>query len=304
MLSEISKVDDFCGLKAMFWTFFPIGIALFLFDQFPHPVIFILSWLILSNRMLAMYALLHDALHYLLFSNRRINDGVAQLFLAFPLGISLKQMRALHLAHHQHLHSDKDPEGVHKQYAEFQFPMTLSFFLKIALLDLTGLHWAYYRGKKMWMGFRTNTGWTNQVIQLVQPILMLAAWVVLWIRFPHAAGVLGLWCFAYVSGFQFLNRIRLSTEHFLLREGNAFGTRSVITGPISRWIFSPGNLGYHTEHHLYPKVPAYRLPLLHRQLIQSEVYRKGAEIHRSYRELWERFITRTSDAAFFSNPVK
>ena len=48
-----------------------------------------------------------------------------------------------------------------------------------------------------------------------------------------------------------------------------------------RWFF-PHHVNYHVEHHLFPAVPHYRLPELHRELAERGIL-EGAEI----RDLFE-----------------
>jgi fatty acid desaturase len=49
-----------------------------------------------------------------------------------------------------------------------------------------------------------------------------------------------------------------------------------------RLIFCPGNVNYHLAHHLFPSVPFFNLPRLHRRLMQEEVFRERAHITVGY----------------------
>jgi fatty acid desaturase len=46
---------------------------------------------------------------------------------------------------------------------------------------------------------------------------------------------------------------------------------------LGRALLFPHHVNYHLEHHLYPAVPHYRLPELHR-LLQSKGVLDGAEV--------------------------
>jgi fatty acid desaturase len=46
---------------------------------------------------------------------------------------------------------------------------------------------------------------------------------------------------------------------------------------LGRAVLFPHHVNYHLEHHLYPAVPHYRLPALHR-LLQSKGVLEGAEV--------------------------
>jgi len=98
------------------------------------------------------------------------------------------------------------------------------------------------------------------------------------------------WTIPYITIYQALNRLRLSTEHFHLDERSAYHTRTMNLTLLERFFLSPHNLGFHTEHHIYPSVPFYRLQIVHRALMDNEEYRKHAIIDRSYTEVIKKYI--------------
>ena len=83
-----------------------------------------------------------------------------------------------------------------------------------------------------------------------------------------------------------LMSLRGWSEHLLTRPGHPLTqSRTVISNPVVRFFLCNGN--YHLEHHLFPAVPWYRLPQLHR-LLQGEYRAAGASVYRSYlRFLWD-----------------
>ena len=80
--------------------------------------------------------------------------------------------------------------------------------------------------------------------------------------------------------------VRSWAEHALTRPGHPLThTRTVKSNRVVSFLMC--NLNYHLEHHLFPGVPWYNLPLLH-TLLSDEYRRAGAFVHRSYlRFLWE-----------------
>jgi fatty acid desaturase len=66
-----------------------------------------------------------------------------------------------------------------------------------------------------------------------------------------------------------LSGLRSFTEHADTAEGDLFATRS-----RTHWFFTLIEYGgnYHLEHHLYPSVPQWRLPRLHRWLVDCGYY--------------------------------
>jgi fatty acid desaturase len=53
--------------------------------------------------------------------------------------------------------------------------------------------------------------------------------------------------------------------------------RTNLVGPLGRLLLFPHHVNYHVEHHLFPAVPHYRLPALHR-LMQAKGALTGAEV--------------------------
>ena len=105
-----------------------------------------------------------------------------------------------------------------------------------------------------------------------------------------AKDILLFWIIPYATLYQTLNRIRLSTEHFNITDVNLFKTRSVIPSVIEKFFFTPYNLGYHVEHHLYPSVPFYNLPKLHEILMKKADYKENVIVHTSYIRVLKDFI--------------
>lgn len=283
-LEKLSRPSAYAVFRALLIIYLPIAAVVCSTVFFFQPWLWPLAVFVIGNRQYAAYSLLHDGIHFLLHPDRRKNEFMARWLLAVPLGIPLKKMRKNHLNHHRHLGHDSDPETLHLSYPEFRFPMSLWSFMKITLLDLSGLNWMRYRLKASFQNFKA--GDYKLFFTGVLPFIISA----LLISFPAGIYFFFLWVFPLISVFQWLSRIRLSTEHFLLADHNSFGTRTMKTGKMESILFSPGNLGYHTEHHLFPQVPAHRLPELHRLLMKENAYRKGLEVCSSYSALIPRFI--------------
>jgi fatty acid desaturase len=73
--------------------------------------------------------------------------------------------------------------------------------------------------------------------------------------------------------FTFPNRILSALQHFNLKpnkESNLFSSiRTIIVHPVIRFFYA--GMNYHVEHHLFPTVPFYNLPVLHKRLIELGV---------------------------------
>jgi fatty acid desaturase len=59
-------------------------------------------------------------------------------------------------------------------------------------------------------------------------------------------------------------------------------TRTVIPNLLERLFICPCGINYHIEHHVFPSVPCYNVPKLHRLLMQDPWYRATAHLNRGY----------------------
>jgi fatty acid desaturase len=84
--------------------------------------------------------------------------------------------------------------------------------------------------------------------------------------------------------YQVILRIRGVLEHAAVpdRADPLRNARTILTkNPVARFFLNPHHVAYHLEHHLYPAVPHYNLPRLHRALAASDAFR-AALVERGY----------------------
>lgn len=104
------------------------------------------------------------------------------------------------------------------------------------------------------------------------------------ITYFHAwPGFLMFWVVPIFTAAVFVLRIRSIAEHFGLKHENVFSeSRTTYPSLLEKIFIAPHGVNYHLDHHLYPSVPFYRLPELHRALMQAPAYSEQAHITRSY----------------------
>lgn len=248
------------------------------------------SWLfyfptvaIISGRMHALGVLTHDAAHYRFFKNRQRNEWIGDLFVAWPIFISVDGYRQNHLAHHQNVNTEDDPDWVTKIGSDaFTFPQKAWTMVKhmsgylIAIQTLCDM-------RRLLPLIRKNDRSTRQYK------LIRAGYYVIW---GLAFTFLGVWSqvFLYwiVPFFTLLflfQHVRSVAEHFgadMDYSKELDGTRTVLPHAWERLFFAPHNVNFHLEHHLYPSVPFYNLPKLHKALMGDAHYRSNAHITRGY----------------------
>ena len=103
---------------------------------------------------------------------------------------------------------------------------------------------------------------------------------------PVAAFLLGwgweyllLWVVPLATVLQALLRVRAILEHGAVSDRTTplRAARTNLAPAWIRWWLFSHHVNYHIEHHLYPSVPHYRLPDLHRALTEAGTL-EGAEV--------------------------
>ncbi|MCM5569238.1 fatty acid desaturase family protein [Burkholderiaceae bacterium FT117] len=240
---------------------------------------------VIATQQHALFVLAHDAAHYRLFSSRRVNDAVGRLCGVLG-GVSMCTYRVTHRLHHNHLYGRQDPDIA----LNGGYPRGRAYLLKKLAVDLTGWTapktFAYFFGAP---SINSDTNEAQRPLNDTSPALRQAArsdrWLVagFHVGAPIACAALGgwpafsrwfvLWMLPLLTLLQPILRMRAVAEHGA-PAGYDSPLRAARTnlpgrGPMGwlvRAVFFPHHVNYHVEHHLYPAVPHYRLPALHRLL--------------------------------------
>jgi sphingolipid 4-desaturase/C4-monooxygenase len=204
------------------------------------------AWLFGAFANHALYVLIHECTHNLVFRNKTYNNYLGILCdfaLAFP---SAMAFRKYHLLHHQHLGEyEMDPDIVCHTEGQLVRDSAWRKALWVALLGVSQA----LRPLKV-KGVKALDAW------IVANILIIAA-VDLFIYLvigPKALGYLALSTF-FALGLHPVGG-RWIQEHYETRKGQE--TYSYY-GPLNKTCF---NMGYHNEHHDFAGVPWNNLPKL------------------------------------------
>ncbi|MGE0769556.1 MAG: fatty acid desaturase [Hyphomicrobiaceae bacterium] len=237
----------------------------------PFWMAIIVAWLIGAFCNHAMYVMIHEAAHRLIFRQGFANDIaaiIADSVNVIPAAISF---RSHHLEHHAH-------QGVLDRDADLasQWEARLvghSSLLKGCWLLLFPL-FAALRPTRV-RRVRSPVG----MMVLNWLVVLGVDALVVWHLGPTALLYLAL-SFLFSVGFHPLGA-RWIQEHYLVAPDQE--TYSYY-GPLNRIAF---NVGYHNEHHDFPAVPWNRLPILNRR---AKAHYAALVAHRSWTRLWLRFI--------------
>ena len=262
------------GLAATHWTWWTALLAVFLIAPLQH----------------ALFVLAHDAAHYRLYQTRWLNDALGRV-VGSIVGVSMCTYRVIHRLHHNHLYGPEDPDiALHGGY-----PRGTWYLIRKLLKDVTGQTawktYSYFFGAP---ALNVSTNIAQRPLDDTSASLRAAArhdrWGVLLFHVvaPLMAFALGvgwqylvLWVLPLVTVLQAILRLRAICEHGAVTDYSSplTAARTNLPGPWSRLLLFPHHVNYHVEHHLYPAVPHYRLPALHRALAGRGVL-AGAEVRK------------------------
>lgn len=267
------------------WT--GIVVAVLLLQRWWHPALYVLGVAWIGARQHALAVLMHDGAHYRLFRRRWLNDGVSELLLAWPLGITMRAYRRSHLAHHRFLNTDDDPDWARKTGDAWRFPTSRWRLARMLLLDALGANgWV----QLLTIVALSRPGKPRDRHELRQEIryhLLRAAYYlcacVLLGKLVAFRLALLYWIVPMFSWLVLVLHVRSIAEHFGIAHGHIYNeSRTTRPTLLERLLLGVKNAGYHLEHHLYPSVPLHRLPELHARLMKRAAYRDKAHVTSSY----------------------
>jgi fatty acid desaturase len=281
-LHTLSRVNPLISSCHILGEWSAVVLAVIICQHFWNPLLYLVTVAFIGARQHALLILMHDGTHYRLFRNRRINDWVTELLLAWPHLVTMRSYRENHLAHHNFVNTEKDPDWFRKKdNAEWYFPQSAASLLNILLRDLIGI------------------GGIN-LIRLASSLSSAArrpSKAFIRMRLAFYVSVIGgliiagcgkalvlYWVVPFFSWLILIMRIRSIAEHFAIngRLGVYGQTRTTHAGFLARIFVAPKNVNYHIEHHFFPSVPFHRLPELHLLLLSNEQFAAAAHITQGY----------------------
>jgi fatty acid desaturase len=275
-LRQLSKLQPWRSFSAIALDWLIIVLCVIVCEKVSYWF-YPLTFVIVGTRFHGLEAMMHEATHFRLHSNKNINEFIGELSV-WPMGLSVFLYRYVrHFSHHRNIGTSKDTHifQLYRKHADrFDAPLSLIQLLKNCMIV------ALEFPRDVWLG---------QIYASVKLLPKLSKkHATLWIGFQLAIllfiiaasidwGLKVLWIyllffvlpFAWVAVFS--RYLRLLTEHFGIpsTEQSAVAganTRTVLVSWPIRIMLWPHNLNYHVEHHWYPSVPFYNLPALHKLL--------------------------------------
>ncbi|MBI2619795.1 MAG: fatty acid desaturase [Ignavibacteriales bacterium] len=233
-------------------------------------VVGILGYLIGGLSLSTLSVLSHESSHNLFTRNPKIDRWIG-FICGIPILFSGLGYRVMHPIHHKRLRSPQDPddiENVSKDSAILRWVYVLVFFFSVYLyLIMVPVN-------------AVRNGAPKERIGVIAEFAAMVGVITLgWLFIPTAWMVEG-WLIPLLVAGQVAN-IRGIAEHGMTTSGNEMtDTRTVATNPVLSFLMC--NINYHIEHHLYPGVPWYNLPKVHK-ILHEEFETAGSSVYTSYR---------------------
>ena len=287
---KLSVIDDRRNALLLFlqWAIaIAAGAVAIHLDSVP---VYILAGFVIGSRIQCLAVMMHDACHSMLFSNRRINDLIGDIFVAYPLGFSIHLYRANHMHHHRYTNTMRDRDyRVQQRDPDQKFPKRPAAMFWLLVRSVTGLNfYRMARDSRIWAPFANfhSPGRFGYHFPLALRIRYVV-WAVLFYGMilisPWRWQILGLLLIPQFIWANVFNRIRAIAEHNgVANERELNGTRTIIPTLLDRFLIAPLNVSYHLEHHLFPSVPWQNLRRLHGVLMTDPSFATHAHITRSY----------------------
>ena len=295
-LAPLTQLSNWRSALALLQTLFIISAAVGLALSAGLGAWTVLAVLVIGVAQHGLFILAHEAAHYRLFKQRGLNDAVGRM-VGMAGGVSMCTYRVTHRLHHNHLYTPDDPDtAIHGGY-----PRGVKYLWKKLAQDVVGLNayktFAYFFGAPalnaatqkaarplddtspaLRSTARTDR-WFVLAFHLCAPVVCALAW-----GWQGAAWYLVLWTLPLLTVLQPVLRLRAICEHGATTDFSSPLTAARTNrtwGSASNWLgralLFPHHVNYHLEHHLYPAVPHYHLPQLHR-LLRDKGALQGAEV--------------------------
>lgn len=296
-LEEVKKRSDARAIWLVAFNWGVIFAAMAMFALWPNPLTFLLAVAIIGARQLGLAVLMHDGAHGVLAENPRLNMFLSQWLCAYPMLADTAAYRRYHLVHHRNTQQENDPDLVLSK----PFPITRKSFWRKMFRDLTG-QTGYQQRKAQFLNALgpADMPWDKRLDRLASKLGRGIFMNVVLFTLLALAGewhlYFMLWLVPFLTWHQAVTRIRNIAEHAMVPDNDDpfRNARTTRTGPLTRLFLAPNWVNYHVEHHLFMWVPCYRLPKLHRYLIENG-HGDRMEIRNSYFEVLRMATSRPDD---------
>jgi fatty acid desaturase len=224
--------------------------------RWPHWWTIALAFVVVSSRQQALLNVEHECIHASFTRDKRRDALIGIVGCASPCGSPWYATRARHLAHHRLITTPNDPDRPLHDTADKASVAALLRYFGLGLFGgyavmvlVNGSPSTVSRADRL-RDLRNLALAQAALIGATGPLLGWWVYPVLWLL---PLGTLTAAC----------HLVRSFVEHAVLTDERPAHDNllvSIASNPLERAFVAPFNMNYHAEHHLYPAVPARRLP--------------------------------------------
>lgn len=209
----------------------------------------------------------HEGFHFNLSARRELSCCIGCVFSSLLPGFCATGYFVAHWQHHRHNNADCDPDYVH-----FERFRTVFGRLLLARLTLTA-NYLVDTVRIALPGYRPSASLPlpTRALQWLARFNLLcqAGWLVAYGVLLASAPATAMILAPVLGATLLIGSFNSYQEHaFRPVAGEPFARSR--TSRVLTWLHAGSN--YHVEHHLYPSVPCWRLPSVHRRLVASGWY--------------------------------
>ena len=268
---NLSARSNWVGLLLVAHCWLVIGGAIAIGVVWPVTIPF--AVMLIGNRQLGLFILMHDAAHGALHANRKVNDFVGKWF----CGTDLHAYRAYHLQHHRFVQQTDDPDLI----LSAPFPITRKSLRRKMVRDLTGQTFFKQRLGALAAALKARKPgeswlaiWAAELKRQPQFYYQNAVGLVLF----SAAGLwwawVLMWLLPMMTWLPLITRLRNISEHALVAKNEPDPLRHARTTHanwLERVLIAPYWVNYHCEHHMFTQIACWKLPRAHSILKRNNI---------------------------------
>lgn len=258
----------------------------------------ILAYIAYGAAFGCLASLEHETHHGTPFRTRWINETVH--WIAGLLAVKEPfSDRWLHTKHHTHTYETGADVEIQTERPPSLAKLALDFFRIPFLLNSFAVLTQYATGvlpavilKEAPLAERRKIVWSARAMLGFYALLSLLGLLYgLWfpLLLTLGAKISGGWLHAWMSYTQHTGMPENVSDHRL-------NTRTVYTHPVLQFLY--WNMNFHIEHHMFPMVPFYALPELHREL-KDQMLAAYPSFWVAWREIIPTRIEQTRDPNYF-----
>lgn len=211
----------------------------------------------------------HEGFHFTLHTDRRISGALGVMISSLIPAAFAVGFFASHWEHHRYTNQPSDPDC--RTFSKYRTFLTRLLFARLAA-NRNYLRYTLVIASGRDVGFKYKPPFTRREMQAFALFNILCQVAIVsgyaFLAWNHLNLFL-LYVAMPMIGIIFIGGLSPYQMHAGTGAGLGYDSRS---NSSFFWTLLQAGSNYHNEHHLYPRVPCWRLPQVHRILLREKFY--------------------------------